>query len=83
MLGEEALEILGQATHVLFLRLEGDQATPFARLEIEDPLTGDPHGTGAEVVGGLEVERVAHGASSIPRSRAPELTVMTTGPSGR
>src|SRR5262245_39024078 len=82
-LGQEALEILGQAPDLLLLRLEGDDLALLPRLHIEDALAGSPDGSGGEVVGRLQIEGFAHVTPSIPRSPAGELTVSTVGPSRR
>src|SRR5499426_2914654 len=77
---EQSAQILGERAHLLLLALERDDLALLARLQIEHALARRPDGAGGAVIGGDELERLAHFPPSQPRSPSTEFTVSTTGP---
>src|SRR6266702_152834 len=59
-LGQKAPQVLTERADLLLLALEGEEPPGLARLQIEHALPRRPHRAHREVIGSVELERVAH-----------------------
>src|SRR5213593_154156 len=59
-LGQEPPQVLTERADLLLLALEGEELPGLARLQIEHALPRRPHRAHREVIGSVELERVAH-----------------------